>query len=259
MPEHPALKKYEPIVDGHRHALVKRTEKEAVGGALIFGSGCEQIDGSGRGYLQRFALKKGTGIVRRYHRGGAVCYLLNDRYCLDNRPLKELKLHVEVHARGLSVPEPLGAVWERTGLWYRGAIATRELDARHMLHYLKEAHGTCRDIMERAGKLIRQMHDMGVYHADLQLRNILVGEEELYLIDFDNCRICRNLSPFSRARNLLRFRRSMEKNGVSDALFPALVERYGNEVLPKWLDMVYKAKGKMSDAASGRSNGHAGS
>ena len=60
------------------------------------------------------------------------------------------------------------------------------------------------------------MHEIGVEHADLNLRNILVVHEtpvpEVYIIDFDKARLYPGQVPAARARrNLGRLLRSVNK------------------------------------------------
>ncbi len=230
-----------------KHALVHRQWADAIGAALLESHGCVPADKTGRGELIRFPYDRGWGIIRKYLRGGLVRHFVKDAYFLVNRPLRELRLHAHVFHAGLPVPEPLGVCWERRGLFVRGALATHEVKAVNLLGYLARDHGETGEMLRRCGALIRQMHDMGVFHADLQVRNILVGEDRLYLIDFDNAWLAGRLTPLQRARNLFRLRRSFEKNGLPLQFFQPICEGYGVEALPSWIKRIYRAKGKLPD------------
>ena len=92
------------------------------------------------------------------------------------------------------------------------------------------------------GECIRQMHDRGVCHADLQLKNILVADAGIFLLDFDRAQVHDNISPLARARNLLRLRRSFEKLGYSPKLWLCLLDGYGDVTFPFWLNMAYRVK-----------------
>lgn len=251
-----------------RTVIVREEYADALAAALLHGDGCAPAGQGGRGALARFRFEGGTGLIRTYRRGGVVRYFAKDTYVLCNRPLREFGLLEELFEAGLPVPEPLGVLWERTGPFSRGKIATREVDAITLCEYLclgpqsgagaGEPSKTNRLalspflLMQEVGRLFRQMHDLGVYHADLQVHNVLVGQDKLYLIDFDNAKRFPMLTTLQRMRNLLRFRRSLDKNGLPPALFSALCEGYGVDTFPSWLERAYAVKARISDVISRR-------
>ncbi len=177
--------------------------------------------------MLRFDFSGGSAVIRPCRRGGAIRHIVQDAYLLSNRPLRELRVHAYLYERGVAVPEPLGVCWERRGLWFRGCVATREVDAVDLLEYLTEPPADCAQILEQAGRLVREMHDQGVYHADLQIRNILVSPEHAYIIDLDKARRSTRVSPSKRERNLSRLRRSFVKNSLSLEFFQAICRGYG--------------------------------
>lgn len=233
-------------------AFVARPWRVAVAGALLDRAHCDPVALGGRGDVWRFPLPDGHGIVRPYRRGGLARVLLRDAYLLKNRPLHEFRVHVSLYRSGLAVPEPLGVVWRRRGLLFSGALATRELHGRNLYDYLAAAPSSPDDTLRRVGSLVREMHDAGVYHADLQVRNIFVGSDRVYLMDFDGARRCASLSKVSRARNLLRLRRSFAKNCLPLRFFDLVREGYGEHWLPLWLRVAYAFKARCSDALTGR-------
>ena len=107
-------------------------------------------------------------------------------------------------------------------------------------------------LARRCGALIARMHDAGIWHADLQLRNILITAEGPYLIDFDGAKRMGRVPPLQRARNLLRLRRSLQKNGVSASIYNAVLEGYGGPPPPAWLTAVYALKGVCTDRIFGK-------
>lgn len=240
---------------GHK-ALVRGGLPDVVAAALIDCSGCTPAGSSGRGTVLRFPCGNRWGVIRKYLRGGVIRHFLSDSYLLHNRPLRELRLHDHVWRQGLPVPEPLGVCWQWRGPFLRGAIATVEIPARNLLDYLQAQPEQGVDAMRRCGELFRRMHDSGVWHADLQVRNVLVGEPDLYLIDLDNARLIPGMTRVQRARNLFRFRRSLEKNGLPLGLFDALCRGYGEESLPGWIGRIYHTKGIVSDAFTRSGDGH---
>jgi len=239
---------------GHK-ALVRGDCPDAVAAALVDGAGCVPAGDSGRGTVHRFPCGQRWGIVRKYLRGGMIQYFIRESYLLHNRPLRELRLHDHVWRQGLPVPEPLGACWQWWGPFVRGAFATVEIAAPNLLDYVQTQPEQGIEVMRRCGQLFRKMHDLGLWHADLQVRNVLIDDTEMFLIDLDNARLVPGMSHVQRARNLFRFRRSLEKNRLPLSLFEPLCRAYGEESLPGWIGRVYHAKGTVSDALTRSGDG----
>ena len=195
-----------------KHALVCSKWADVISAALLTHQGCEPADKAGRGGLLRFHYPEGSGLIRPYRRGGIIRYFLRDQYIFINRPLRELHLHMALYAQGLPVPPPLGACWQRNGIFVRGAFATRELDAVDLLWLFQQQPARMESTLPLCGAAIRQLHDADVFHADLQIKNILIQNKTIYLIDFDRARAGHSLTSFQRAKNLYRLRRSMLKN-----------------------------------------------
>ncbi|MCL4693235.1 MAG: hypothetical protein KJ060_12085 [Candidatus Hydrogenedentes bacterium] len=211
---------------------IVRSADPAVEAALFDRAGCEPMPSRGRGAVYRFPLANGAGILRPYRRGGAVRFILKESYLFVNRPRREWTVHGYLFDAGFPVPEPLGVVWERRGPVYRGAFATLWMEATDLLafcaEYPTEAPAMCR----KAGEVILRMHELGVVHADLQVKNILIRKDNgnVVLIDFDNARRCKRVSESARARNLLRLHRSCVKNSMAPVWFTAIQKGYGKIV-----------------------------
>ena len=136
--------------------------------------------GSGRGSAWRLELPGGLRVVvRLYRRGGLVARVVRETYLGPRpRPLHELAVTVEARRRGVPAPEVLGARVEG-GLVYRGALVTAEVpNARTLIEALR-ARGRRRRAAARSrrapARAVARLHDAGVYHADLNLTNLLVG------------------------------------------------------------------------------------
>ena len=67
------------------------------------------------------------------------------------------------------------------------------------------------DQWRKVGSVVRRFHQRGVFHADLNAHNILLDKSgEVYLIDFDKCRL-RKTQRSWQLKNLNRLRRSLNK------------------------------------------------
>lgn len=240
------------VSEGRIRALVREEDYAALTGALFEGRGCVPAGSGGRGGVSRFLTDRGPAILRRHRRGGWARRVLRNGFLFHNRPLRELRVHAYLYERGLAVPEPLGAAWQRWGPAFAGALATREIAGRSLLDYLAAAPRYPEDTLRRVGGLIREMHDLGAWHADLQVANVLVGLDRLYLIDFDKARVLRRVGRIRRAANLLRLRRSFDKNYLPLRLFDYILEGYGGRRPPLWLRAAYGVRGGVSNLLSGR-------
>lgn len=247
-----ALEPIQTLRLGARTAWVIAPMVDSVGPALLTGAGCAADPAAGRASVQRFKTESGEGILRTYHRGGAARHVLPDGYLLGNRPRAEFEVHRAAYAAGLAVPRPLGVCWERHAGVLGGAIATEALAGPTLHDAVLARPEDAPALLASTGAVVRALHDAGIWHADLQLRNVLMTDDGPYLIDFDRARRVAQLDAVARARNLLRFRRSLDKNLGSSALFGDMMRGYGPLDWPAWLDTAYVLRGRFSAFFGGR-------
>ena len=232
--------------EGAWEGLVLKTHQEAIQEALVHPASCTARVSDGRGHLLSFSAGELHGVVRPYRRGGLVRLVSKDRYYRDNRPLAEFEVHCKAQEMGLAVPQVLGVAWKQDGAWFEGCIATEDLQCPNLHQWLPGQDDEDKTAMlARCGALFREMHEGGIWHADLQIKNVLIHEGDPKLIDFDGAKFSGSWSKGQRMRNLLRFRRSLEKNGHDDVLFAALCQGYGEEA-SAWMQGVYALKGRLS-------------
>ena len=185
----------------------------------------------GRGKLGIFYLANGEAVVVRSYRHGGMFrrFTGNLFFTWPPRPFRELAITAEVSRRGLPTLEVLGAWVERAwGPFYRGWLITRELKGAYDLWaalqgdlYAKKNAGS---LLHAVAVSLRQMHLRGVYHRDLNLKNIMVRREgdevKSYIIDFDKARLFSGDVPTKKAqRNLKRLLRSICKLDPDRRLF----------------------------------------
>lgn len=155
------------------------------------------------------------GVLRHYWRGGLIGKLLKDEYCYlgleKTRVFKEFELLIQLRKKGLNVPEPISAQVTKSGLIYRGDIITSAIDgAQSLLDILKQRTLTEHEIKQVAST-ISQFHQQGVYHADLNINNVLFDEVgKVFLIDFDRGELKNPNSQWQQS-NMSRLHRSFEK------------------------------------------------
>jgi 3-deoxy-D-manno-octulosonic acid kinase len=159
-------------------------------------------------------------VLRHYRRGGVIARLSPDRYVWAGedrvRAFAEWRLLDIMRQRGLPVPKPVAARYQREGPWYRCDLITeRIVDAEPLSSML--ARGTLAESAWRAvGAAVARLHHAGVDHADLNAHNILLDADgAVSVIDFDRGRLRARGGAGTQciwvARNLGRLRRSLAK------------------------------------------------
>ncbi len=241
---------------GHMTAYVRQEGAETIADALCEHKECVPFDAVGRDTMLHFPWRDGRrGIMRSYRRGGLAGRFLKEGFFLCNRPLREFHTHQQVAARGIPAPLLLGVCWKRRGPFFYGALATELMAGSDLDTWLcsrQQDAAAVRPLLQRCGASIRHMHDKGVVHADLQVKNIFVGDEGPCLLDFDRAQTTGNVRPLARMCNLLRLRRSFEKRGHPMQYWHWLLEGYGNVTFPAWLRGAYRVKAMVSDMIQGR-------
>lgn len=169
-------------------------------------------------------------VLRRYRHGGLFGRLLGSLFWGPERALTELRVTVAAERAGAPVPHVLClTMWHSAGPFWSAVIGTREvpsaMDAAEALG-AAETPGARIALVRGLGAAIRRLHDAGVEHNDLQLRNLLVAEpllERIVVVDLDGARFDAGfgLDGRRRARNLGRLVRSAVKLGVFSSGEPA--------------------------------------
>jgi 3-deoxy-D-manno-octulosonic acid kinase len=200
----------------------------------------------GRGSAWFIASGARQWVLRHFRRGGFIARLSQDGYVWTGedgvRAFAEWRLLELLTRRGLPVPRPVAARYQRTGLRYRCDLITQRIvDAEPLSAAL--VRGALPEPLWRAvGATVARLHGAGVDHADLNAHNILFGgvkdgavggKDVVSVIDFDRGRL--RAQGAWRAGNLRRLQRSLVK--ITRDLPPG---RYSDETWD-WLMAGYKA------------------
>ena len=191
----------------------------------------------GRGGVAVINTPAGECVLRHYRRGGMVAALMGDRYLWTGadrtRAFAEFRLLGEIARLGLPGPKVVATRYRRRGLYYTADLITRRIaDAWTLAEWLVAGHLNVA-LADKVGELIAQFHRAGIWHADLNVHNILLTAEQLYLIDFDRGEF-RQPAKAWRLSNLQRLRRSLVKLGAAkqgdaafeQALWQPLIQAY---------------------------------
>ena len=149
---------------------------------------------AGRGSIQLIEDQGRSWVLRRYLRGGFAARFAHDRYLWlgedRTRSFEELRLLAALHARGLPVPPPVAGRYVKAALTYRAELITERLEGARSMEAVLAAGPLDGASWEAIGRCLRRFHDAGVQHADLNARNIMLGEQgQVWVLDFDRGRM----------------------------------------------------------------------
>lgn len=162
-------------------------------------------------------------VLREYRRGGLMARVSRNTYVFTGesavRSFAEFRLLNQLVSLGLPVPRPVAARYRRLSpIGYRAAIIIEQIEGvtplAELLQELDDPGWTS------LGRTVRQFHEAGVMHADLNCFNVLVRDDKFFLIDFDKCVIKPASSGAGwKDRNLSRLHRSLVKVSGGEPLF----------------------------------------
>jgi len=166
----------------------------------------------GRGAAWFVAGGERPWVLRHCRRGGSLAPLTGDRYLWMGetrvRSFAEWRMLEVLAARGLPVPKPVAARYQRCGLIYRCDLITERIPNSQPLSAALAAEPLAQSIWREIGTVIARLHDAGADHADLNAHNVLCGDG-ISVIDFDRGRL---RPPGAwRQQNLARLRHSLGK------------------------------------------------
>ena len=186
------------------------------------GLGRAEAAGSGRGEVWFLDADGQHWVLRHYRRGGLIAKVAEDTYLRagvrHSRPWREWHLLHDLWREGYAVPRPVAARVQLGAVTYRADIITCRLGGRTLAERLRtESLGASR--WRSIGATVAEFHARGLWHADLNAHNILLGDDErIYLLDLDRSAL-RRVRPGWQRRNLGRLRRSLDKLSASRAGF----------------------------------------
>ncbi|TNC82364.1 MAG: 3-deoxy-D-manno-octulosonic acid kinase [Oleiphilus sp.] len=169
---------------------------------------------SGRGTT--WFLKHGASelVLRHYLRGGLIGKINRDHYLYTglktSRSMHEFNILMALIDLDLPVPKPAAAQVVRQGIVYKADLIIERIpQARDLISLLESPQPS--PFFAAIGAMVAQFHRAGVYHADLNIKNILCdGKGKFWLIDFDRAKL--NVpAGAQQARSLKRLQRSFIK------------------------------------------------
>lgn len=173
--------------------------------------GAKSVSEGGRNAAWFINLNNQSAVLKHYRRGGLMA-LFNHSYYFwlgraRSRSFHEFNIMRKLLQLGLPVPGVVAAAcWRNKGLFYRAALITKRIEGAVPL-----ARSVDLEDWYRAGQTVKLMHQHNVWHADLNVFNIMIdSNRKVWLIDFDNARLG-IMSNVEKFRNVDRLHRSVKK------------------------------------------------
>ena len=187
-----------------------------------------EILAKGRGYTYKVQSSETepAWVLRQYFRGGLFGRFIKQSYLFTGenkvRSFQEFRITQSLYAQGLPVPEPVAAVYYRTGATYKAAILTRYLPDTVTLSHMLQKSGEIQ--WSFIAEAIYKLHAAGLVHSDLNAHNVLIHPDQtVTIIDLDKSGYFPIVQKTVGASfpvmmlsgahrdNLKRFKRSLEK------------------------------------------------
>ena len=133
-------------------------------------------------------------VLRHYQRGGLAGRVTHDNYVWTGadatRPFREWRLLAKMADKGLRVPRPVAARYQRKGLFYTADLITVRVPNVRSLSTCLLDRAAGDDFWRALGSAIHEFHSNGVFHADMNAYNLQIDNSgDLWMLDFDRGRL----------------------------------------------------------------------
>lgn len=193
--------------------------------------------GLGRGAVWFINSTFGHFVIRRYRRGGLMAKINKQHFLFtgieQTRPWKELDLLEKMYTLNLPVPRPIGGLITFNRGFYQAKLLTETIYGANDVFDIVKNNNRHPVNWTEIGQVIKDFHNHGVYHSDLNCHNIMIdSHDKIWVIDFDKCEF-KPPHPVWQQSNIDRLKRSLDKEtqkhstfNVSNKQWQAFLEGY---------------------------------
>jgi len=125
-------------------------------------------------------------VIRKYYHGGLLRHILRDNFTEINRFLNELGIIHYLNRRNFPTVKAIGVLVKKN-FFYKAYIVTENIagsiDLINVL--LKDGSFDLEYLFYNAGKITKNLHSYNIIHKDLHIKNFLIKNKDIFLIDFD--------------------------------------------------------------------------
>ncbi|MBP7654292.1 hypothetical protein KA977_12775, partial [Candidatus Dependentiae bacterium] len=174
----------------------------------------------GRAGIIEIKIKNNEFVIRQYSRGGAVSGILKNKYLSESRFIQEFYLLKILEEKKFKTVIPSFLIYYKCfPFFYSGYLATYKLSG--YINFYDYIINNKTDFLKKRIDLffkilvkISELNYMGIYHTDIQLKNIMISNDfnDIAIIDFDKGKIVKLKSKYYFAAMFYRFLRSLVKH-----------------------------------------------
>lgn len=144
----------------------------------------------GRNTTYFFQFEQTNYVLRHYYRGGLIGKIASDGYFYTglkrSRVYREFDLLEKMKALNLPVPTPVAARLTRRAHLYSADIIMQQIEQAEDIFHILTKQSLDNSVWQKIGQTIARFHQAGVFHADLNIHNIMLDQQErVWIIDFD--------------------------------------------------------------------------
>lgn len=173
---------------------------------------------SGRRTSKLIEYKGKNYILKKEARGGILSSVLSDTYFSLSPFYREFEISAALFSRGLSIPILL-LFGKKLNILYEVYSLTQFIDECISLKDLVLKDNCDEERIFKAGEAIAKMHNLGLYHFDLNLGNIIFSKDKTFIIDFRNSYFYD--SPLNKTlsrKNIIRIFQSYLKETIKEGI-----------------------------------------
>jgi|GEM_PF-719401 len=186
-------------------------------------------------------------VIKRYMRGGLIRFLMKDMFLDGSRPFQELYISNLAREKGINTPEIVAILVEHR-IFFRFTSIMEEISPLEDLYNYLKTNTAKKFLLKKLALELRHLHSLGIYHPDLNLKNILVSDSgvpearSIFFIDFDKATIWTELSEKQKLTNVKRLNRSVEKLSYGASEGDPVTDKEKLEFLARFLNDKAKVK-----------------
>ena len=169
-------------------------------------------------------------VKKHYFRKGLMSFL-NDQYIIkkvqNTRSYKEFAILNHLYKSNFSTCKPIMGWVTYNYFYYTANLITKSLPSFTLQRVLL-ATNMKDEWWKKIGIEIRKMHDLNIYHGDLNITNIMIDEEtgSISILDFDKS-CFRKIKKHHIQSNLKRLKRSLiEMNFYNKLHYKKIIDGY---------------------------------